>query len=124
MYPIYTTGAARVEHKLVRWCLDVVGFPSSSAGYIESGCSRSTLLAIVTARESMRLKPVDFERYVYLVWLNNIYHFKYLFLIFCYCEACNVKEKIFISHSRFIIGIYNVLSYKMTQWHMTINFTR
>jgi len=45
-------GAARLEHHLIRWMSDLVGFPESSAGDLTSGGSHATLSAVVTARDT------------------------------------------------------------------------
>lgn len=48
-------GAARMEHALVRWMCDLVGYPDESAGDLTSGGSIATLSALVAARDASGL---------------------------------------------------------------------
>jgi len=52
-------GPVRMEHLLVRWVADLVGYPAAAAGNIASGGSLATLAAIVAAREAHALKGAD-----------------------------------------------------------------
>lgn len=53
-------GPVRMEHMLVRWTADLVGYPAGAAGHIASGGSIATLAAIATARDAHGLKGADF----------------------------------------------------------------
>ena len=53
-------GAARMEHLLVRWVADLVGYPPEAGGHIASGGSIATLSAIVAAREAHRLTGAEY----------------------------------------------------------------
>ncbi|MEP6689067.1 MAG: pyridoxal-dependent decarboxylase, partial [Gemmatimonadales bacterium] len=57
-------GAVRMEHQLVRWTADLVGYPATAGGNIASGGSLATLAAIVAAREAHGLKGADYPRAV------------------------------------------------------------
>ena len=58
-------GAVRVENMLIKWMCEMVGFPSeTSGGNLTSGGSIANLIAIVTARDSAKLKSKDFEKLV------------------------------------------------------------
>jgi aromatic-L-amino-acid decarboxylase len=65
-------GPVRMEHLLVRWVADLVGYPAAAAGNIASGGSIATLAAIVAAREAHGLKAADYARAV--VYLTSQAH--------------------------------------------------
>ena len=52
-----------MEQKVVRWVADVIGYPETCAGSLQSGGTLSNLTAILTAREAADLKLCDYERY-------------------------------------------------------------
>jgi glutamate/tyrosine decarboxylase-like PLP-dependent enzyme len=52
-------GPVRMEHILVRWTADLVGYPAEAGGHIASGGSIATLSALATARDAHRLKGAD-----------------------------------------------------------------
>ncbi len=55
-------GAVRMEHLLIRWTADLLGYPASAGGAIASGGSIATLSAVVAAREAHRLRAADYPR--------------------------------------------------------------
>ena len=65
-------GPVRMEHQLVRWTADLVGYPESAAGHIASGGSLATLAAVVAARDAHRLRSADVPRAV--VYLTSQAH--------------------------------------------------
>ena len=65
-------GPVRMEHLLVRWVADLVGYPATAAGNIASGGSIATLAAIVAAREAHGLKAADYASAV--VYLTTQAH--------------------------------------------------
>lgn len=54
-------GAVKMEHVLIRWMADLVGFPDGAGGDLTSGGSMANLTAIVTAREMMGVRARDVE---------------------------------------------------------------
>ena len=52
-------GATRMEHAMLRWLANVVGYPESAEGDLTSGGSIAALSAIVAAREANSLKSAD-----------------------------------------------------------------
>lgn len=52
-------GATRMEHTMLRWLADVVGYPDSAEGDLTSGGSIAALSAVVAAREANSLKSAD-----------------------------------------------------------------
>ncbi len=54
-------GAANMERLLVQWMTELVGYPANSGGDLTSGGSIANLTAIVTARETMRIRARDIE---------------------------------------------------------------
>ena len=54
-------GAVRMENLLIRWVADLVGYPTSAAGYIASGGSIANLTAIATARDAHGLRGADYR---------------------------------------------------------------
>jgi aromatic-L-amino-acid/L-tryptophan decarboxylase len=65
-------GPVRMEHMMVRWVADLVGYPASAAGSIASGGSIATLTAITTARDAHGLRAADYPRAV--VYLTDQAH--------------------------------------------------
>lgn len=69
-------GAIRIEHKVVRWMCDMVGYPKeTSGGYLASGGSMANFEALVCAREYFDLKAVDYPRSV--IYLTEHTHYIY-----------------------------------------------
>ncbi len=52
-------GATRLEHVMLRWLAEVVGYPDAAEGDLTSGGSMAALSAIVAAREARSLKSAD-----------------------------------------------------------------
>lgn len=48
-------GAVRMENRLIRWMIEIMGYPTSALGNLASGGSISNLIAIVTAREHHKI---------------------------------------------------------------------
>jgi glutamate/tyrosine decarboxylase-like PLP-dependent enzyme len=61
-----------MEHLLVRWVADLVGYPAEAAGSIASGGSIATLTAIATARDAHGLRAAEYPRAV--VYLTDQAH--------------------------------------------------
>lgn len=57
-------GATRMEHTLLQWLADVVGYPETAEGDLTSGGSMATLSAVIAAREAANLKSADFVKAV------------------------------------------------------------
>ncbi len=57
-------GAVRMEHMLLEWMADIVGYPKSAGGNLTSGGSIANLVGIVAARDAHGLKAKDFEKSV------------------------------------------------------------
>lgn len=53
-------GPVRMEHLVVRWVADLVGYPATAGGSIASGGSIANLTAIVTARDAHGLRGADY----------------------------------------------------------------
>jgi aromatic-L-amino-acid decarboxylase len=54
-------GAVKMEQQLVRWMIDIVGYPATAGGDLTSGGSIANLTAIVAAREIMGVRARDVE---------------------------------------------------------------
>jgi len=65
-------GAVRVEHQVMRWTADVVGFPEAAGGTLTSGGSIANLACLAAARDARGLRARDFERAV--VYLTTQTH--------------------------------------------------
>lgn len=65
-------GAVRMEHLLVRWMADMVGYPATAAGTLLSGGSIANLACIVTARDAMGIRSRDIEQSV--IYLTSQVH--------------------------------------------------
>lgn len=57
-------GAVYMEHMLLAWMADIVGYPKSAGGNLTSGGSIANLVGIVAARDAHGLKAKDFEKSV------------------------------------------------------------
>jgi glutamate/tyrosine decarboxylase-like PLP-dependent enzyme len=64
--------AAALEHSLLRWMADLIGYPATAGGDLTSGASVATLEAIVTAREAAAIGAADVNRTV--VYLTGQTH--------------------------------------------------
>lgn len=65
-------GPARMEHMLVRWTADLLGFPAEAGGSIASGGSIANLSAITAARDAHGLRGADYAAAV--VYLTDQAH--------------------------------------------------
>ncbi len=65
-------GAVRMENMLLRWMCNIVGFPKTALGNLTSGGSIANLMAITTARDSMKIKSRDIENAV--IYLTHQAH--------------------------------------------------
>jgi glutamate/tyrosine decarboxylase-like PLP-dependent enzyme len=57
-------GAVQMEHSLIDWMLQMVGYPVTGGGNLTTGGSLANLIGIVTARDDHGIKPADFHRAV------------------------------------------------------------
>jgi len=57
-------GAARMEHMLIQWLAELIGFPDTAGGDLTSGGSIANLTALVTAREAKGIMSVDVPKAV------------------------------------------------------------
>ena len=57
-------GAVRMEHMLVRWMCDLIGYGAEAGGDLTSGGSIANLSAVVAARDAHEIKARDFDRVV------------------------------------------------------------
>ncbi|HXE56749.1 MAG TPA: aminotransferase class V-fold PLP-dependent enzyme [Gemmatimonadales bacterium] len=53
-------GAVRMEHMVVRWVADLVGYPAGAGGHVASGGSIATLAAVAAARDGVGLGGADY----------------------------------------------------------------
>ncbi|HEX9894323.1 MAG TPA: pyridoxal-dependent decarboxylase [Gemmatimonadales bacterium] len=65
-------GATRVEHQVVRWTADMVGFPAGAGGTLASGGSIANLICLAAARDAHGIRSRDVERVV--VYLSSQTH--------------------------------------------------
>ncbi len=64
--------AVRMEHSLIRWMCNLVGYPESSLGNLSSGGSLANLIAFVTARDAKRITSDKVTRAV--IYLTEQVH--------------------------------------------------
>lgn len=57
-------GAVRMEHDLIRWLCELVGFPRTALGNLASGGSIANLIAFVTARDEKQIDSLSIRRAV------------------------------------------------------------
>lgn len=65
-------GAVRIEHQLLRWMCDLVGYPKTALGNLASGGSIANLIAFVTARDSKGIKAAMIPKAV--IYLTGQVH--------------------------------------------------
>lgn len=65
-------GSVRMEHLLLRWMNELVGYPASATGNLASGGSIASLIAITTARDFHQIKARDIENAV--IYLTEQVH--------------------------------------------------
>ena len=69
-------GAVQMEHTLIRWMADLLGYPDTTMGNLSSGGSLATFICIVTAREARQIKSRDIEKTV--VYVTELTHHCFL----------------------------------------------
>jgi glutamate/tyrosine decarboxylase-like PLP-dependent enzyme len=69
-------GAARMEHSMLRWLANVVGYPASAEGDLTSGGSMAALSAIVTAREACHVRGPDISSSVVYLTAHTHHTFR------------------------------------------------
>lgn len=57
-------GAVKIENELIRWMIELVGYPNSAWGNLASGGSIANLTAIVAAREAKNVTPENIRKMV------------------------------------------------------------
>ncbi len=65
-------GPVRMEHQMIRWTADLVGYPGSAGGHTASGGSLANLAAITAARDAHELRSRDYDTAV--VYLTGQAH--------------------------------------------------
>ena len=66
-------GAVRLENLLLRWLIEIFGFPAGAAGNLASGGSIANLTAIVTARDAKQIKAKTIpDQVIYLT--SQVHH--------------------------------------------------
>ncbi len=65
-------GAVRLEHQVVQWTAEVVGFPETAGGTLASGGSIANLICLAAARDARGIRARDVERVV--VYLTTQTH--------------------------------------------------
>ena len=68
-----STGAARIENRLVEWIAEIVGYPKKAGGTLTSGGSVAALTGIIAARDAKGLRSRDFSRAC--VYVTNQEHY-------------------------------------------------
>ncbi len=66
-------GAVRLEHDLIRWMCQLVGFPTTALGNLTSGGSMANLIALATAREAQKVRAAEIHRAVIYV-TEQVHH--------------------------------------------------
>ncbi len=60
-------GAVKIENELIRWMINLVGYPETAWGNLASGGSIANLTAIVAAREAKEITPENIRKAVIYV---------------------------------------------------------
>ncbi|MDI6767719.1 MAG: aminotransferase class V-fold PLP-dependent enzyme [Bacteroidota bacterium] len=66
-------GAVHMEHMLLDWMAEIVGYPKGSGGNLTSGGSIANLIGIVAARDAKGLKAKDFDKSV-IYMTSQVHH--------------------------------------------------
>ena len=66
-------GAVQLEHRLLRWMADEIGYPQTAAGNLSSGGSLANLTAIVTARDAHHISGEVIPRSV-IYTTEHVHH--------------------------------------------------
>ncbi len=64
-------GSVRLENQLIRWIVELMGYPETAAGNLTSGGSVAHLIAITAAREAYQLKAKDYHRAVIYISIQT-----------------------------------------------------
>ena len=73
--------AVQIHNQVIEWLIKLVGYSSQALGDITSGGTHATLAAFMTARQWLKVKPIDYEKLV--VYATDHTHH-------CYHKALNV----------------------------------
>ncbi len=65
-------GAVKIENELIRWMIDLVGYPPEAWGNLASGGSIANLTAIIAAREAKGITPENVRKAV--IYLSDQTH--------------------------------------------------
>lgn len=65
-------GAVRIENSLIRWTADLIGYDEKSAGNLTSGGSIANLIAVTTARNSLKIDSTNVRNSV--IYLSQQAH--------------------------------------------------
>ncbi len=84
-------GATRMEHTMLRWLADVVGYPATAEGDLTSGGSMAALSAIVTAREACNVRGTDIASSVVYVTGHTHHTFRKALHVAGLAE-CEIRE--------------------------------
>ncbi len=57
-------GAVKIENELIRWMINLVGFPDTAWGNLASGGSIANLTAVIAAREAKKITPENIRKSV------------------------------------------------------------
>jgi glutamate/tyrosine decarboxylase-like PLP-dependent enzyme len=69
-------GATRLENTMLRWLMDVIGYPDSAEGDLTSGGSMAALSAIVAARQAHDIKCSQVSRIVVYLTAQTHHSFR------------------------------------------------
>jgi len=84
-------GAVRMEHTLVRWLCDLIGYPERSGGTLTSGGSTATLTAVVNARDAQQVDVSNLPQYtIYLT--AQIHHCVQKALHIAGLSTCTIRQ--------------------------------
>lgn len=66
-------GAVHMEHMMLDWMAEIVGYPKNAGGNLTSGGSIANLIGIVAARDAQGLKAKDFDKSVIYI-TSQVHH--------------------------------------------------
>ena len=61
---VHASVLKRTQESLVRWMIDIVGYPSEADGYMTAGASSATVAVMATVREKELPDHSTYNRYI------------------------------------------------------------
>lgn len=101
-------GAVKMENELLRWVMELVGFPKSAGGNITSGGSIANLTAVVTARDAKKIEGDKINKSVIYV-TSQTHHCIYKAIRIAGLGNCIIRKVQVTEHLHFSVSDFEAM---------------